>query len=338
MRRGSLSVLAIALGFLGFPAPAWAQGAPTDQDKAAATALFDEAKTLLAAGNVADACRKLEESRRLDPLPGTLLNLAACHEREGLTASAMAEFREARAMAERDHRDDRVKFADEHLKALAPKVSMLVIAVGHDAERNDLTVTLDGIALGRAAWGTRIPVDPGTHVVLATAAGKAPRRLEIRVGPDGDVQTATLQPLDDAPPPLPPPTASVAPVPAVAPAPAPVSPPPAPEVLAPAPSGLSTRRTWAIVSAGVGVLGVGAGTFFGVRALQEHNDPNATCTTSPCTSTSTSLNNQAKFAADASTVSFAVGLVGLGVGAFLWFGDTVAVAPGVGRLDVAGRF
>src|SRR5580704_16380113 len=77
------------------PAPA-----PTDQDKAAATALFDDARKLLADGKVAEACRKLEESRRLDPLPGTVLNLATCHEREGLAASAVAEFYEARAMAE----------------------------------------------------------------------------------------------------------------------------------------------------------------------------------------------------------------------------------------------
>src|SRR5271154_446464 len=111
-----------------------AQGpVPTDQDKAAATALFDEAKSLLAAGRVGEACRKLEESRRLDPLPGTILNLGACHEREGLTASAAAEFREARAMAERDHRDYRVSFADEHLRALEPSLSMLVIVVGDNA-------------------------------------------------------------------------------------------------------------------------------------------------------------------------------------------------------------
>ena len=98
---------------------------PTDQDKALASMLYDEAKALLAADKVGEACRKLEESRRLDPLPGTVLNLAACHEREGLAASAMAEFREARALAERDHRDDRVAFADEHLKALAEYLSSL---------------------------------------------------------------------------------------------------------------------------------------------------------------------------------------------------------------------
>jgi hypothetical protein len=319
--RAQLAVLSLAALAI---VPAWASPAraQSDQDKGLATVLFEDAKALLVAGKVAEACRKLEESRRLDPLPGTVLNLASCHEREGLTASAMAGYREARAMAERDHRDDRVAFAEEHMKALEPHLSMLVIVVGPDADRPELSVTRDGIALGRAAWGTRIPVDPGTHVVEASAPGKAKRRVEIRVGPDGDVQTATLVPLEDeAPPPV------------VAPPPAPVivPPPPPPPESPPPPRGLSSRKVWGLASAGVGVLGVGAGTVLGIRAITLHNDPNAPG--------NTSLNNQAKFAADASTVTFAVGLVGLGLGAFLWLGDSsVSVSAGVASVAVSGRF
>jgi hypothetical protein len=287
--------------------------------------LFDEARALLAAGKVGEACRKLEESRRLDPVPGTILNLASCHEREGLTASAMAGFREARRMAERDHRDDRVAFAEEHMKALEPHLSMLVIVVGPDADRPELSVTRDGIALGRAAWGTRIPVDPGAHVIEASAPGKARRRIEVRVGPDGDVQTATLPALEDEAPP-PPPPAVVTPPPATV-----MLPPPPPPESPPPARGLSSRRVWALTSAGVGVLGVGAGTVLGIRAISLHNDPNAPG--------NTSLNNQAKFAADASTVTFAVGLVGLGLGAFLWLGDSsVTVSAGVASVAVSGRF
>ena len=322
VKRRVLAPLVLALAAAAtWPSSARAQ---SDQDKGVATVLFDEAKALLAAGKVGEACRKLEESRRLDPLPGTILNLASCHEREGLTASAMAGFREARAMAERDHRDDRVAFAEEHMKALEPRLSMLVIVVGPDADRPELSVTRDGIALGRAAWGTRIPVDPGTHVIEASAPGKAKRRVEIRVGPDGDVQKATLPALEDeAPPPpvVPPPAAPVTLAP----------PPPLPPEAPPPARGLSSRRVWAIASAGVGVLGVGAGSYFGARAISLHNDPNAPG--------NTSLNNQAKFAADASTVTFAVGLVGLGLGAFLWLGDSsVSVSAGAASVAVSGRF
>jgi len=299
---------------------------PSDQDKALAATLFDEGHSLLMQDKVPEACRKLEESHRLDPLPGgTILNLASCHEREGRTASAMAEFREARAMAERDHRDDRVALADERLKAIEPKLSMLVVLVPPAADLPDLTIIRDGVAIGRAAWGTKIPVDPGAHVVEATAPHKQMQHVEIQVGPNADVQTVTIAALEDA---------AQAPVPVpVAPAPA----APAPETPAPpAQTGLSTRRTWALVSGGIGAAGVIAGSVAGIVAIAKHNS--STCN-GPCTSQNDSLNKDAGTAADISTVSFAVGLVGLGLGAFLWFGDSsVSVTPGVASLQVSGRF
>jgi len=300
--------------------------AQSDQDKGVATVLFEDARALLSQGKVGEACRKLEESRRLDPVPGTVLNLASCHEREGLTASALAEFREARRMAERDHRDDRVAFATEHMKALEPKLSMLVIVVGPDADRPDLSVTRDGVALGRAVWGTRIPVDPGTHVVEASAPGKTPQRVEVRVGPDGDVQTASLGALQDEPaPPVAPTPAPVPPL-IVAPPP-PVTPPPRIEPPPPR-AGLSTRRTVALVTGAAGLVGLGLGSYFGLTAISKHDSPDAA-----------SLNSQAASDADASTVSFAVALTALGVGAFLWFGDSnVSVTPGVGSLMIRGGF
>lgn len=303
------------------------QPAPTtDQDKALAATLFDEGRALLAQDKVPEACRKLEESRRLDPLPGTILNLAACHEREGRTASAMAEFREARALAERDGRGDRVAYADEHLKAIEPKLSMLVIVVPPAADLPDLTIIRDGVAIGRAAWGEKIPVDPGAHVIEATAPHKQMRHVDVQVGRNADVQTVTIAALEDA-----------APAPAVAPPPAPMTTAPAPETVAPpAQSGLSTRRQWALVSGGVGVAGAIAGSIAGVVAIQKNGD-------SKCSTCSKSSNDSAwstaGTAADLSTASFAVGLVGLGLGAFLWFGDSsVNVSPGVASLQISGRF
>jgi hypothetical protein len=301
-----------------------ARAEPTDQDKALATTLFVEAKQLLADGKVADACRKLEESRRLDPLPGTVLNLAVCHEREGLTASAWAEFRDARVMAQRDHRDDRVELADQHLKDLEPRLSWLVIVVPTDSDAPGLEIARDGTVLGRAAWGTRIPVDPGEHVVAASARGKKTARMTVKIVGDGAAETVTIPPLEDEPIVATPP-------------PPPIVLPPA-DVTPPTPSGLSTRRTFALVAAGVGVVGVGLGTYFGIRAISKHNDDDATCKTDPCP-TARSLNDDAKSAADVSTISFAVGLVGLAAGAFLWFGDSsasVSVTPS--SISARGRF
>jgi hypothetical protein len=314
---------------------------PSEQDKALASSLFDQAKALLADGKVSDACRKLEESRRLDPLPGTLLNLGVCHEQEGLMASAFAELRQARALAERDHRDDRVALADQHMKAIEPKISSLVLVVGPAADVPGLTLTRDGSPIGRAAWGTRIPVDPGEHVLEATAPSKRPWKATVTVLPNGDVQNVTLASLEDAaaaPPPPPPLIVET-------PRPSPVAESPPART-----SALSSQRIAALVVGGLGVVSVGVGTYFGVRAINDHNGTDALCTMMPCMPKTISLNNDAGTSADVSTVTIIAGLAGLGVGTFLWFwkpspsseSRPVAVvpvlAPGRGGVEVTGSF
>src|SRR6266481_6114613 len=74
-------------------------GAATPSESAAAQALFDKARQLMAAGKYTLACPKLEESQRLDPSTGTLLNLGSCYEHEGRIAAAWTKFLEAEASA-----------------------------------------------------------------------------------------------------------------------------------------------------------------------------------------------------------------------------------------------
>ncbi|HMC95609.1 MAG TPA: hypothetical protein VKO16_12645, partial [Polyangia bacterium] len=74
---GSLSAL-ILLGGIG---SATAQTSADDQ--ALATVLFEKGRQLISEGQVSQACPAFEESERLDPSGGTILNLALCHELEG---------------------------------------------------------------------------------------------------------------------------------------------------------------------------------------------------------------------------------------------------------------
>lgn len=273
---------------------------PTTEDRALATTLFREAKSLLEDNRVPEACRKLEESERLDPQPGTLLNLAVCHEREGKSATAWVELRQSRVFAERDGRDDRLALIDEHLRALEPKLSKIVIVVPAGADRTDFEVTLDERLVRRPAWGSQIPVDPGAHRIVAKAGGKKPSQRDVTVRGDAEVQTVTLAPLEDEPSATPPPGRQ------------PIVPPEVPRTEHTRPD-----RTAAYVAGGIGLAGIVIGSVAGMRAIVKHRDAPA-CTSQPCPD-SVDANDSAKTAADVSTVAFSIGVVSLAVGAYFWF-------------------
>src|SRR5687768_6266689 len=135
-------------------AVAWAE--PNPEDRAAAEALFRDAKRLMDKKEWPDACRKLEESQRLDPQGGTLLNLAVCHAREGRTASAWVEFQEAVAAARETKRKDRIKLAERELKALERSLSRLTVEVPAEARVPGLRIQRGGETVGQGAWGTPV--------------------------------------------------------------------------------------------------------------------------------------------------------------------------------------
>jgi hypothetical protein len=188
-------------------AAAWVLGAgratAADSDAQIAQTLFDEARTLLEAGRFAEACPKLAESQRLDPGGGTLLNLAFCHEREGKTATAWLEFRDALAQAEREHRDDRAAFARAHIADLGPKLVKITIVVPSGMDRSELEVYLDTSRVPREAWHTALRVDPGDHRVSTSAAGAAPWTTTIHAVDPGqvyDVIVANPAAVEEKPP------------------------------------------------------------------------------------------------------------------------------------------
>src|ERR1700677_967970 len=164
MRASSvLAVAALSLGTLA-PGRAFAQDASS---QAAAQALFEQARQLMADGKFAEACPKLVESERLDPGAGTLLNLGHCYEKNGQTASAWVTFKDAAAAAELKHRADWSKRARERATALEAVISKLTIDVPPEARVAGLQVRRDGVEVGSAVWGTPIPTDPGDHAIEA---------------------------------------------------------------------------------------------------------------------------------------------------------------------------
>ena len=301
--------------------PAAAQDA---SNKAAAEALFRDGRTLYDQGKYPEACAKFAESQRLDPAPGTLLNLGGCYEKNGQTASAWATFKEAMAAAHVKGRNDWEDLARTRAAALEPTLSRLTIAVASKAD--GLTVTRDGSAVGAAEWGTAIPVDPGSHAVDAQAPHRKPFHQSVDVPSGGANITVTVAELDSAADEGgTPPTESH--------------------------SSGSTQRTIGLVVGGIGIVGIGIGTAFGFSAMSKENDAtkNHCDATDHCDPTGVQLGKDAQSAATASTIAFAVGGVALAGGLLLYFtapkdassptvGLRASALPGGGSFGIQGAW
>jgi hypothetical protein len=303
-------------------------------DPAGAEVLFNDAKKAMAAGDYESACPKLAESYRLDPGTGTLTALAVCHENLGKTATAWAEFIEVVSEAAQAHRPDRERFAKQHIALLEPKLSKLTVIVDAAAQAiHGLEVRRDGLLVGRPAWGTAVPVDPGEHTVEAVADGKLRWTISSKVR-EADSQTVTVPALEDVP--VPPPAPSVVPPPTSAGDASSGETRPREE---PSPSQLPSanpQRAIGLIVGAVGIAAAGVGTFFGVEALSKSSDANGLCPASKCSSAE-GLNDESTARGSAWAADVAIGgaIVALGVGTVLLLtaprrgtsGSAVNVAP-----------
>jgi hypothetical protein len=307
-------------------------------DAAAAQALFEQGKKLMAAGKQADACPKFAESQRLDPGVGTLLNLAACYEASGRFASAWSTFLEGESAARADNNAGAARVARSRADALASKLSTLTITVTHP-DIPGLEVHRDDTVVGQAQWQLPIPADPGVHHVSASAPGRQPWQTDVELkGASATMEISVPDLIVDqvaaAPPAAVPPAALVTSSPALA-----------PPQSSPERSSFGTQRTFAIGAGVIGVAGVALGTIFGLKSKAKHDEADSHCSGATCTDDEgVQLRSQALSAGNLSTVSFVVGAAGLAGGALLWFTaskqeqPTTQVGLGFGHLLVSGHF
>lgn len=267
-----------------------AGAAPKTDNRARAQQLFDSALADAEAGKLAAACPKFLASQEADPKTSTLLNLASCYEKNGQTASAWGAFREAEGLARKVARADWESAARSHAEALEPKLVRLTIHVPETSRVPGLVVVRDGAKLGAGEWGVAIPVDPGEHVVSATATGRAPwdTRSSVREA-SGTVAIPVLEVLP----------------PAMMPPPAPVGDP-----------GISRSEAWwtplrtaGVVIGGAGVVGLVTGGVLGLVAKNNYDKAHALCTDGArgCPARAVSDSNSAYGMATGATVVFVVG-------------------------------
>jgi hypothetical protein len=300
-RRARSAALVALAGLVAAPRPAPAQPV-SPSASAVAAVLFEEGRRLLQKGKIDEACAKLGESQRLEPLSGTLLNLAACHEKQGKIATAWAEFGLVEQSSTIRGNESRAAEAKRRAADLAPKLSFLTITVAKGADA--VAVKRDGLPVEPVQFGVRVPVDPGEHVVSAEAEGRLPFRRSVQIKPGGESVVLEVPALAPAPPKpaAPPPTAPASP--------AAEAPPPA----------AGGKPVLGYVAGGVGVVALGAGAFFGLQAASAYQSAKDACPTrQACPSDAIDDREQAGRNAWLANVGVGVGLVGLAAGAYLLF-------------------
>lgn len=275
-----------------------------DPQRARADTLFREGQQLLTAGHVAPACAKLEESERLDPKLGRLLNLAYCHEQLGRTATSWSEYNQAAALASQTGQAERETFARAQASALAPKLSF--IQLDAKAVPDLSSATIDGAPLRRDQLSIPFPADPGEHTLTFGASGHKTGTQTVTLSGAGTVRVvvAPLEVERAATPPAPLPPVSPAPAPPVA-----LAPTPAP------PSNSGHVAGWIVGGVGVAALGVGAG--FALRAVTLKGDADPLCPGRLCTPVGLGYISDAKTSAVVADVGLGAGIVGVGVGVWL---------------------
>jgi hypothetical protein len=306
--RRAAALLALAAALVS-SCPAHAD--PTPEDKAAAEALFEHARTLMKEGKYAEACPKLEESQRLDAGVGTMLYLADCYEKGGRTASAWAEFRDAASVARTFGQLEREKRALERAAALGNRLNLLAITVA--AEVPGLEVQRDGVTVQRAVWGTPVPLDPGDHSIVAAAPGKKTWTKLVRLDPADLTPVAITVPvLEDAPLPTPSLEPPTPPLPLAPPDKAsslspPPTPPPPPRRPPGSPPPMSTGQVVGYTTMGLGLAGAAAGCILGGLTLMRSSASSANCRGALCNPVGANDRNAALGLATATDVALIAG-------------------------------
>lgn len=307
VRRAAPRVVGLVAALAIAPASARAGSAA---DAAVAQRLFDEAIALMDSGKYAEACPKLARSQELAPSGGTLLNLADCYEKNGQTASAWVSFRDAAARAAAANQKSAQAAALVRADALERKLVHLKIVLAPDAGGViGLRIARDGEVVSRAELGIDVPVDPGGHRIEVTAPGRVPWSKEISIaGQDAVVEIPRLEVAPERP---------------------------TPEAGAPAPEDSGRdRRTIGLILGGGGLVVLGVGGYFGLRAAATNDEALTHCREAAgatrCTPTGLELTSDARTEATVSTIL-------VGGGAALLAGGIVLYLTGTSRSPAAAH-
>jgi hypothetical protein len=181
---GVLGVPALALAQEG---QATSQPVPDDEATARARELYREGIAASRQERWADARRALAEALALKRAPVILYGLAVAERNTGHVVSALGHFREFLDLPPESGTDAFREPARVALGELEGRVARVTIVV-QPAGVDELDVRLDGQPVSLATLEEPTLVDPGDHVISASAAGFVAARRELSVDPGGREQ------------------------------------------------------------------------------------------------------------------------------------------------------
>lgn len=338
---------AVTLGLcLSAASPARAQ---TDEQRAAARSMATNGSAAFNEGRYKDAIDLFTRAEALVHAPPHLLYLARSEEKLGrLVASREAYLKIVKetlpAGAPQAFRDAQVA-ADQELRQVEPRIASLQVSVEGAQGAQDLAVVVNGQPIASVLVGVPRPVDPGEYQIEATAQGLRAPAQAVSLG-EGQKKAVVLTLAAD-------PNA------------APVQPTQGSAVMdAQGGPDLGTGggkkglRIGSYVALGVGVVGVGLGTYFLIDSKGKRSDADdafAGCEASggcapddPAAIRTAELDDDADSAKTRAIIGYVVGGVGLAAGVTLFFlsaepepspsGLSVRPYLGLGEAGLTGRF
>jgi hypothetical protein len=264
-------------------------------DSARAEQLFRDGKQRMAQADYVGACPLFAESFAAEPATGSLLALAACHEREGKLASAFREYNDVVQRSAVEQRADRQRVAANKASALEWKLSTLTIEPS--AELDGLEVRVNGKLIEPSQLRSAIPLDGGNQLVEAVAPAKKPWSASVSLENSHDAKRVVVPALEDVAP-EPAPVAKLAA--------APAAPSAEPRQHAAPSSGMSATRWAGIATLGVSAVMAVTGGVFVLRAMAKNSDSESGCYGDLCTLNARRDRLYARDAGNAATISFVV--------------------------------
>jgi hypothetical protein len=317
----------------------------TDEQKASARSLATQGFEAFNAQRWSEAADLFSRAESLVHSPTHLLYVARAYEKQGKLVKARETYlkvtRETLDASAPPAAKQAQLDATGELAQLEPRIPMLQVTLENAPAGAQVSVTLDGAPLPPAVIGVHSPVDPGVHELVATASGMSSGPVKVDVA-EGAKQAVALR--------LEPAAGGAAGTP--------------PESTGTATGsatskldtgGIPPLKLVGFVALGVGVVGLGAGTFFAIQSSSKTSEwkdlctgPGGTCPDDPASKAR--INELAADADDASsiaTIAFIGGGVAVAAGVTLLIvssgkksPETTAIVPYLGprSLGVTGHF